>query len=268
MIKSAAISSIGIILTTIICYIYFFVNGDLTCITIALPLGILSWIAYYFFSLLEEGKVLKENYDFKLGQGFEKDEFIQKVYYSPIKESPLVGTRFLVFTNIRIVFSDINDPDIVDCDYCTWNNIKLARLEKGIHGYYLTIYWKGPRQRKIKQFYFSFWIGGSFWTSAMYDSSRFYELEKIRDHIMDRVNYNKYKFTEVENGKFKREYISGKLRWEIFKRDDFTCQFCGKTINQTLLHVDHILPVSKGGKSVVSNLQTLCEECNLRKSNK
>jgi hypothetical protein len=61
-----------------------------------------------------------------------------------------------------------------------------------------------------------------------------------------------------------------KLRLKILTRDNFKCVFCGKSPSTdfgTKLHVDHIIPYSKGGKSTFENLQTLCEECNLGKSN-
>lgn len=60
------------------------------------------------------------------------------------------------------------------------------------------------------------------------------------------------------------------LRLKILNRDNFRCVFCGKspaTDFGTKLHIDHIIPFSKGGQSILENLQTLCEECNLGKSN-
>ena len=42
-----------------------------------------------------------------------------------------------------------------------------------------------------------------------------------------------------------RKAISKKLRFEVFKRDSFTCQYCGKSAPDVILHVDHILPVKK-----------------------
>ena len=55
-----------------------------------------------------------------------------------------------------------------------------------------------------------------------------------------------------------------KLRFEIFKRDDFTCQYCGRNFKEDKIkiHCDHIIPRSKGGKDVPENLITSCEECN------
>lgn len=45
----------------------------------------------------------------------------------------------------------------------------------------------------------------------------------------------------------KRKNISKGKRFDIFKRDGFTCQYCGKQPPGVVLHVDHITPVSKGG---------------------
>jgi len=63
--------------------------------------------------------------------------------------------------------------------------------------------------------------------------------------------------------------ISLSARLKVLSRDNFRCVFCGKspaTDIGTKLHLDHIKPFSKGGKSIIENLQTLCEECNLGKS--
>ena len=63
--------------------------------------------------------------------------------------------------------------------------------------------------------------------------------------------------------------MSPSLRYEIMKRDGFRCVLCGREASDGVkLEVDHILPVSKGGKTVKSNLRTLCLECNRGKSNK
>ena len=61
-----------------------------------------------------------------------------------------------------------------------------------------------------------------------------------------------------------------RLRWKVLQRDHFTCCACGASPandNSTELHVDHVIPWSKGGDTVIENLQTLCSTCNLGKSN-
>lgn len=61
-----------------------------------------------------------------------------------------------------------------------------------------------------------------------------------------------------------------RLRWRVLQRDRFTCCACGASPSTTCcveLHVDHVVPWSKGGETVLENLQTLCSVCNLGKSN-
>lgn len=66
-----------------------------------------------------------------------------------------------------------------------------------------------------------------------------------------------------------RRLMTPELREQIKQRDNYTCQICGKYMpDEVGLEIDHIIPVSKGGKSVPDNLQVLCSRCNRRKSNK
>lgn len=65
-----------------------------------------------------------------------------------------------------------------------------------------------------------------------------------------------------------REAISKKLRFEIFKRDKFTCQYCGGKAPDVVLNVDHIEPVAHGGSNEVLNLITSCFSCNSGKSDR
>jgi hypothetical protein len=62
-----------------------------------------------------------------------------------------------------------------------------------------------------------------------------------------------------------RKALSKKLRFEVFKRDSFTCQYCGKSAPDAVLQADHINPVANGGKNHITNLITACSDCNLGK---
>ena len=64
----------------------------------------------------------------------------------------------------------------------------------------------------------------------------------------------------VERGR-----VSNKMRFSIYERDGYRCRKCGRKTDD--LEIDHIFPVSKGGKSTYDNLQTLCHRCNVQKSN-
>ncbi|MGB8647287.1 MAG: HNH endonuclease signature motif containing protein [Anaerolineae bacterium] len=61
------------------------------------------------------------------------------------------------------------------------------------------------------------------------------------------------------------------LRYDILLRDKFTCKGCGRSPSRgdpVTLHVDHIVAIALGGKTVPENLQTLCQDCNLGKGTK
>lgn len=66
-----------------------------------------------------------------------------------------------------------------------------------------------------------------------------------------------------------RKLMTKSLRKEIMWRDSYTCQLCGKYMpDEVGLQIDHIIPVSRGGKSIPSNLRVLCSKCNGKKGNK
>ncbi len=65
--------------------------------------------------------------------------------------------------------------------------------------------------------------------------------------------------------KVERARVSNKVRFAIYARDNYQCVKCGDTED---LEIDHIYPISKGGKSDLNNLQTLCHHCNYQKGNR
>lgn len=68
----------------------------------------------------------------------------------------------------------------------------------------------------------------------------------------------------------KKKYheIKSLKEWDIFLRDGFKCRYCGKTADDARLRIDHIYPISKGGKSEFGNLITVCDPCNGVKKDK
>lgn len=65
-----------------------------------------------------------------------------------------------------------------------------------------------------------------------------------------------------------RSRITNAIRYKVLNRDGFKCKACGSKAGDTQLVVDHIIPISKGGKSNFDNLQALCFTCNSGKSDK
>lgn len=94
-----------------------------------------------------------------------------------------------------------------------------------------------------------------------------YQFLKERYHALESIGFsttlNKYHQSN------QRSLMTPELKEYIKRRDNYTCQQCGRYMPDSFgLEIDHIIPVSKGGKSIADNLQVLCSECNRRKSDK
>ena len=109
------------------------------------------------------------------------------------------------------------------------------------------------------------------WRKAL---KAFVDLVQSDDYIKDEIKTYDAESDEAEAPKKKKKRtgrnISERLRFRILLRDGFQCQSCGASPLRDRgveLHVDHILPWSKGGETEESNLQTKCKRCNLGKGN-
>jgi 5-methylcytosine-specific restriction endonuclease McrA len=108
----------------------------------------------------------------------------------------------------------------------------------------------------------------------------------IFNSLISKLKYSNFYIPEYEENKQKlaekdeldnkiiknpddKNIVRAGIRWQVFERDEFKCVACGKSaIDGAILHVDHIIPRSKGGKDEMDNYQTLCHLCNIGKSNK
>ena len=89
--------------------------------------------------------------------------------------------------------------------------------------------------------------------------------------INNEKNIINYEITVHKKSNEDKRDIPIGLRFNVLKRDNYKCKICGGSPaidNNIQLQVDHIYPFSKGGKTMLENLQTLCKDCNLGKSNK
>lgn len=66
----------------------------------------------------------------------------------------------------------------------------------------------------------------------------------------------------------KRKPIAQGVRFNVLRRDNFTCRYCGRSSPQVVLQVDHVIPHSRGGHDGEGNLVTACEDCNRGKAAK
>lgn len=65
-----------------------------------------------------------------------------------------------------------------------------------------------------------------------------------------------------------RKPIPKGMRFDVLRRDNFTCRYCGAKPPEVVLHVDHVTPVKHGGRNEIPNLVTACLPCNIGKSAK
>ena len=96
-------------------------------------------------------------------------------------------------------------------------------------------------------------------------------LRRVANRFRTSFVYNAHLICKARNSKRrgtrKRSGVPRGRRHEVFKRDGYRCVECGaRKEDGATLHVDHIIPVSKGGTDELDNLQTLCSDCNLNKS--
>lgn len=90
------------------------------------------------------------------------------------------------------------------------------------------------------------------------------------DQVMELYRIAKHNISMRKTAYYQRKIMTDSLRYDILKRDGFRCVICGRSAQEdhVKLHVDHIQPVSRGGKTVPENLRTLCSTCNMGKRDK
>ena len=99
-----------------------------------------------------------------------------------------------------------------------------------------------------------------------YQKEHLYSLQDVQMHYEQVLQTQKHLTDEMRRRQAERAKMSPSLRYSVLKRDHFRCQICGATQSDGVkLHVDHIVPIAKGGKTELSNLRTLCDRCNLGK---
>ncbi len=104
-------------------------------------------------------------------------------------------------------------------------------------------------------------------------------LESFIQHINDQSKYDNENIDNpvLHSNLFENEAqihktirnVNYRLRFKIMHRDNFKCKKCGRspaTDPNVVLHIDHIMPYSKGGETIPDNLETLCDKYNLGKS--
>jgi hypothetical protein len=152
-------------------------------------------------------------------------------------------------------------------------NISDEDLFKNIENIWILL-GRQPRYNEIKK-PISKYSSGTYekrygsWIKALRKFIDYIESDDKNEIIIEEENKQENNMTKKIGHKTKRE-ISDRLRFRVLMRDGFTCRKCGRSPIKDLtveLHVDHIIPWSKGGETIPENLETKCEKCNLGKGN-
>lgn len=124
----------------------------------------------------------------------------------------------------------------------------------------------------VTSFYCTVWLYRCSLSGLVYDKKTDVFGERKTLDLLKRIKNKSGRFfndreiwdalCRVERGK-----VSNKLRFAVYERDGYRCRFCGRNDDEVNLEIDHIIPISKGGKSTLDNLQTLCHDCNVEKGN-
>jgi Restriction endonuclease len=102
-----------------------------------------------------------------------------------------------------------------------------------------------------------------------YQKSKVYSYENVKyiyQYVLSQIENRSTRGYQIKQ---ERSKMNNSIRYDVLKRDNFKCCICGlSSLDGVVLHVDHIIPVSKGGKTELNNLQTLCDRCNYGKTDK
>lgn len=99
------------------------------------------------------------------------------------------------------------------------------------------------------------------WLISVMDRNEGSKKELKEEAALNNTDFEKLAETRIK--------VMPALRWQVFQRDSWRCLSCGRSSeDDIILHIDHIIPRSKGGQDHIDNYQTLCDICNIGKSNK
>lgn len=128
---------------------------------------------------------------------------------------------------------------------------------------------KQPTRREMNEKSLSSISSGAYqrrfksWVVALESFIKYMEESNASDEISVNLSVD----SNLSNKKSRDPSL--RLRYKVLKRDNYSCKLCGNSPAKNpdvILHIDHIIPWSKGGETIIENLQTLCQDCNLGKS--
>ena len=179
---------------------------------------------------------------------------LKHVYKIRKNSSRSVANDNLAITYLRQLLTELPDSEVRQLANSLDKNRSLEfprpvfagkysdQMKHIYSGITVTLYWNGKTKNAVNSVHFT---GGNI---------RYYGKQKV--------------LTKEQKAAQRKE--ASLLRRDVLERDKYTCQNCGLNIRKTpkIAHVDHIIPLSKGGLSTMTKLQVLCANCNMLKGTK
>ena len=212
------------------------------------------------------------------------------LYVSGTTEKPEVGVFVQTHTRMRPLKDDMlaagqtvwmkwNDgPIVAKSKILSWHsgsfkdgNInEMRELCVGTKLFSLNAYWKSVSDKGAGKYTVIMLCDEEWMDKPIYPRARSFGHSWI--HLNSQNKRNEWLThvpeKEIEANSYEGRNIPKGLRFDILKRDNFTCQYCGATAPAVKLHVDHIKPWALVKKHERNNLTTACKDCNLGKSAK
>ncbi len=243
-------------------------------------------LKYYWNRVIEGSYMLKELYNlntsYKFFTGIKKTERINKACNSKSQYDKInPSTYFMAVIENEIKYYDdlinkIESNQMLFMDYSeNYTKLKSVATKEIAHKYKMPLFvYKTIEKSIFRKMKLNPRRNTEFTIRVTYVSPKgknaYQHASKY--NLAEAKNFIYLVHMQLERKKtkqYQRTIMSDNLRYQVLHRDGFKCQLCGVSAKDgAKLHVDHITPVSKGGKTEISNLRTLCDRCNLGKRDK
>jgi len=176
----------------------------------------------------------------------------------------LEGSRCVLCNGTGVVFSDLDDVISKKIELYDKKKIPRTEITKSIYQYLFIKYGFTPTIGEASTFFNIMSL--DVYTNVFLPKIQKVAIQYIKDISNYKRNHEKRKMLiwESDNGTIKPESLD-----KLLEAQNYKCNLCQKNIvPRGDRHLDHIIPISKGGKHILDNVQWLCVSCNVKKYNK
>jgi hypothetical protein len=200
-----------------------------------------------------------------VGSGFENCEYERKLLFSRKDNCATRATKWDIFCEEHLADSYTSVTDLIRENKRKEYSTRFPDLDK----LYLDIKFSKPTEQILELRKNINKVSEELllkqWEASIKNDEEYLFRFNLQIEFLNRLKpiYEKYRYI-----KFGRPPIPMTTKLQILKKSNFKCVLCNADLMEKEPHIDHIIPLYKGGGSETSNLQALCWECNLKKGTK